>query len=124
MDRPLFKKSDGIFITAILFLALCLFLWQNFAPKDDLYAVIQVDGKQTEKIDLKQNQRQEFLFNGVQIIAEDGKICFSQSDCPDQICVHAGKLEKAGEAAACVPNRVAISVQSGNQSDQPDAISY
>ncbi|MFK8067733.1 MAG: NusG domain II-containing protein [Gammaproteobacteria bacterium] len=44
----------------------------------------------------------------------NGKIRFKSSPCPNQICVHAGWLEKGGEFAACLPNRVALELVANN----------
>lgn len=44
----------------------------------------------------------------------DGKIRFVSSPCPNQICVHAGWLEKGGEFAACLPNRIAVELVANN----------
>ena len=35
---------------------------------------------------------------------------FESSDCPDQICVHAGWLAKDMDIAICMPNRVSVVV--------------
>ena len=44
----------------------------------------------------------------IELAVEDGKIGFTHSDCPDQICVHTGFLDKPGYVAACLPNSVVI----------------
>ena len=41
-------------------------------------------------------------------IDELGRARISYSDCRDKICVEAGWLEKSGDWAACLPNRVMI----------------
>lgn len=43
-----------------------------------------------------------------------GKIRFTHSPCANQICVHTGWLEKGGDFAACLPNRVAVEVVANN----------
>lgn len=35
---------------------------------------------------------------------------FASSDCPERACVHAGLISRGGEMAACVPNRVLITI--------------
>ncbi len=44
----------------------------------------------------------------------DGRVRFKSSPCPNQICVHSGWLEKGGEFAACLPNRVAVELVTNN----------
>jgi hypothetical protein len=43
-------------------------------------------------------------------ISSDGRARFTHSDCRDQICVNAGWLDRGGEWAACLPNRVIIRI--------------
>lgn len=40
----------------------------------------------------------------------DGRVRVVSSPCTQKICVRAGWLEEAGEAAACVPNRVSVAL--------------
>ena len=47
-----------------------------------------------------------------------------QSDCPDQVCVNTGKLYKAGQYAACLPNGFVLKIVSedNKNNNQPDII--
>ena len=40
----------------------------------------------------------------------DGKVRVIASPCSQKLCIRAGWLEHAGEAAACVPNRVSVAL--------------
>jgi hypothetical protein len=40
----------------------------------------------------------------------DGHVYFQSAPCRDQICVAAGHLSEAGQWAACLPNRVFVTV--------------
>lgn len=53
---------------------------------------------------------------------EDGRVRFVTSPCRNQVCVHSGWLSHAGDAAACLPNRVSVSLEGG--SDTLDAVSF
>ena len=61
------------------------------------------------------------LENGVTVSVEPGAIRFSASDCPNQLCVRAGRLTKAGQSAACLPNKTLIRV-TGRAKNAPDAL--
>ena len=61
------------------------------------------------------------LENGVTVTVSPGAVCFSHSDCPNQLCVRAGQLTKAGQSAACIPNRTLIRVK-GRAKHAPDAL--
>ncbi len=54
---------------------------------------------------------------------ENGRVRFISSPCRNQVCVHGGWLSHSGEAAACLPNRVSISL-SGNAGEGLDAVSF
>jgi hypothetical protein len=41
---------------------------------------------------------------------EDGSIAFEQSDCPEKICIRAGKLHLPGQFAACLPNGLILKI--------------
>lgn len=52
-----------------------------------------------------------------------GRVRVVSSPCRDQICVLAGWISSAGQWAACLPNRVFVTVQ-GPIDDTPDAFTY
>lgn len=53
---------------------------------------------------------------------EDGRVRFVASPCRNQVCVHSGWLAHAGDATACLPNRVSVSLEGGP--DALDAVSF
>ena len=42
------------------------------------------------------------------ITVADGEVFISRADCPDQICVQHGPLQKTGGPIICLPNRLTI----------------
>lgn len=38
----------------------------------------------------------------------DGRLRFIASTCSNKVCIHTGWLKHAGEAAACLPNRISV----------------
>lgn len=53
---------------------------------------------------------------------QDGRVRFAHSPCRNQVCVHSGWLSHSGDVAACLPNRVSITLGGGNRAY--DAISF
>lgn len=51
----------------------------------------------------------------------DGAAWVAHSDCPDQLCVHTGRLSRAGATAACVPAGVVLRIEG---EAEVDAIAY
>lgn len=62
---------------------------------------------------------------GVSIIEiADGAVRFLDSPCRDRICVAAGWLSDAGQWAACLPNRVFVSVSGDTGAAEVDASTF
>jgi len=53
--------------------------------------------------------------NEVEIKIEDNRARIVASPCRDKLCVHAGWLEKPGEVAACLPQRVVVEIRSATR---------
>lgn len=84
----------------------------------DLTATISYDGKTVKKIPLNQIKNPQLIDltdNGlkVTILAENGKIRFLHSECPDKICVKRGWLTTAGDIAICMPAKTMVTVEEG-----------
>lgn len=45
-----------------------------------------------------------------QLVIQDGAAWISEADCPNQDCVHKGKISQNGEILVCLPHRVTISI--------------
>ncbi|MCL2873800.1 MAG: NusG domain II-containing protein [Defluviitaleaceae bacterium] len=51
-----------------------------------------------------------------------GNIYFYYSDCPDKVCMRTGKLNRAGQSAACLPNGIIIRIRGTSDSREHDVI--
>jgi hypothetical protein len=120
-ERKLVTKRDIAVLAVLVFFAIALLLFFRFGLKDGRTALISVDGRDYLTVSLDKDD-EITLENGVKIIVSDGKIGFTESDCPDLVCVHTGMLSKAGDVAACVPNKTVISVSGGEAS--VDTLTY
>lgn len=109
------RKADIILALVIAAAALCLIFFQ---PKNggDVTAQITYNGKVVETIKLKEVENEYTLkYGSAVILVENGAISFESSGCPSQDCVRSGKLTRGGQAAACIPNRVMISLSSDGE---------
>ncbi len=120
-ERKLVTKRDIAVLAVLALFAIALLLFFKFGLKDGRTALISVDGRDYMTVSLDKDD-EITLDNGVKIIVSDGKIGFAESDCPDLVCVHTGMLSKAGDVAACVPNKTVISVSGGEAS--VDTLTY
>ena len=111
--RRLLNMRDFCFIAGLILLALGIYLWQVTAdkPQASYHARIVINGHTAEYVDLSDDRfiYLEYLPN-VRFQVRDGAIAFIKSDCPDQICVHSGFINRPGQMAVCLPNRCSISV--------------
>jgi len=110
-----FKKSDIIIIFCILTVSLAVWFTFHYSfAGQSVKAEIYYEEKLIKTIDL--NTGKEEIFSILQNesvvfhLYRDGKICFEASDCPDKVCIHAGKLDTAGQFAACLPNKIVMKI--------------
>jgi hypothetical protein len=71
-------------------------------------AVIRVDGDVYQEVDLATDQ--EIVIGDVHIEVRDGAIAFVESDCETHACIKMGWLRSPGQSAACLPNRISVTV--------------
>lgn len=110
-----FKKSDVIIILVIIVVSIIAWAGYRAAFSDqparaeiyyyrELVQVIDLDSGKDERFSIPQNE------NVVFHLYKDGNIRFEESDCPDKVCIHAGKLNMVGENAACLPNSIVLKI--------------
>ena len=123
------KKTDLIILAAAL--AVCLGAWfsyQYVVGKKAAKAEIYYKSELVETVDLTAGVDKSFSIaqnkNVVFHVYKDGSICFLESNCPDKICIHAGRLHTIGESAACLPNSIVLKIVAKDQhsSDDLDAV--
>jgi hypothetical protein len=110
-----FKRTDVIVILIIL--AASAVSWTVYKSRNagrPVKAEIYCYSELVKTIDLSTAaegtfsipQNQDVVFE----IDDKGNISFIKSDCPDKICIHAGKLHLAGQSAACLPNGIVVRI--------------
>jgi hypothetical protein len=126
------KKKDIIIIALILLLAISLYYIYNIHNKDleklgakaeiyyesELVMTVMLNGKIDKTFSLTQNEH--VIFH----LYEDGAIRFEQSNCPDKVCIKAGKLRHIGSSSACLPNKIILKMVpiKGTESNDVDLI--
>ncbi len=119
--RKIVRPADLIVVAAVL--AVAAVLWAVLAHLTGATAQIVCGGEIVETVDLSavKEAYDVTLDNGVVIRVEPGAICFAASGCANQLCVHTGRLTKAGQSAACLPNKTLIRI-TGKDRRAPDAL--
>lgn len=116
--KKLFGRTDLIIIVCVLILSLLLFI-PNLFNNDTLTAQIYVDGEITQEIDLGTVGERYTVTaaDDIEITVDKNKICFSYAECKDKLCVKSGWLSKKGHTAACLPERVVITIKGTDKTD-------
>ncbi len=123
------RKSDIIIIAVIAAVGLLFWiLYSTVFGKSGTNAEIYYRSELVETVNLAAGKEETFSIEQVPNVIfqlyEDGSIAFTQSDCPDKICIQSGRLHLVGQYAACLPNQVYMKIVStdGGNSDVPDMI--
>ncbi|MBR5261978.1 MAG: NusG domain II-containing protein [Oscillospiraceae bacterium] len=120
-------RNDIIFIIAlILICAVGILYLFVFRSKGDMIKVT-VDGELYGTYSLSQNITEDIRTgddgSGLnRLIIKDGKAYVESASCPDGICVSHRPVFRNGESIVCLPNRVVITVITGDTSDAPDIV--
>ena len=118
-----------IVILALLTLASCLgtYIYQNSQKERQVTAAIYKDGRVYKYINLSQAVDEEISITDSQghsniVEIKGGKIHFKEANCPNKLCVSAGWLDKPGQIAVCIPNKVKVVLEA--KTGEIDAVSY
>lgn len=123
------KKGDKAIFLSIILLTLVLFgayyMRENFLNKNyaQLKAVIKVNGEVYREIYLSDHNERFTIKTdkGYNIIwVHDGGIEIEEADCPDQICVNTGHINKPGQMIVCLPHKLIITIEGGEGRDIDD----
>ena len=116
----LFAPPDAIPILLCLVVFAASLLWISGAWQEGrtVYATVTAPGRDAQTIQLLPDApAYDIALDGafhVTLRVENGTIRFLHSDCRDQRCVETGALSRVGQAAACLPARIAVSIASGD----------
>lgn len=118
------KKGDFVIFAVILLIAILCLIPFISTQADQLVCEISEDNKVIHRIILNEGYKDTINIeteHGNSVIRiENNSVWFEYSDCPDQVCVHTGKLNRAGQIAVCLPNKVIIKLI--GEQNQIDAI--
>lgn len=120
----LLTGADWIILAAAL--ALLPFLYTGFRDVGGRAELVEirVGGASVTRLPLGHNRSVTVpgTIGPSTIEIKDGRARFAASPCRNQICVHSGWQARGGESAACLPNRVSLSILARNQAF--DAINH
>lgn len=117
------KKNDVIMIGIIVVIALATWVGVNLYGEQntkDAQAVVTVDGEVYGSYPLSEDRevKIEAESGGYNLlIIEDGAASIEEASCPDKICVNHKPVDKTGETLVCLPNKVVVEIQNGEEAD-------
>lgn len=110
-SKGLFEKlkyGDFIVVGLVIAVSLVLFAFNLFSS-EKLVAEIYLEGEPVNSVELYSLQESKVLEVGsCEILLEADGAAFISSECEDRLCINRGKLKKAGDTMACVPERVTL----------------
>ena len=118
------KKNDVILIAVLLVVALLtaggMRIWQMNNTKDSANVVVTIDGEVYGTYPLSEDRTERIeLPDGSYniLIISDGYADVTEASCPDQICVKHNHIRYSKEAIVCLPNKVVVTVEGGEDND-------
>lgn len=121
--KSFLKPGDWLVLAAGLALVGLLFatLWHpeqaarlRIRSGDQVYATLSLDQQRTLDI--------HGPLGVSRIVVDHGRVRFQSSPCSNQYCVHQGWLQRAGQAAVCLPNQISLELLGGDKSY--DSLNY
>lgn len=114
------KYGDFVVIMVIVLVAVSFIISFYESNTNEKVAIITQNDIVLDRIDLdKISERYVITYSGKYpgtIEADNGKIRFVHAECPDQVCVNTGWIDRPGQIAVCLPAGVIIKVE-GVQTD-------
>ena len=118
------KKNDIILIAVLLAAALLtavgMRIWQMNNTRDSAKVVVTIDGQVygTYPLDEDRTERIELPDGSYNILTiSDGYADVTEASCPDQICVKHNHIKYSKESIVCLPNKVVVTVEGGEDSE-------
>ena len=117
------KKNDLILIGVLLVVALvayfCISFFQGANTKNGV-AVVTIDDAEYGRFPLVVDTEERIeLPDGSYnlLVIQDGKADVTEASCPDGICVNHRAISKQGQSIVCLPNKVVVEIENGEESD-------
>lgn len=121
--HKLCNKYDIFLFAALIVFALIIYIILTLTygrGSDKIICEIKLYGKTVKTVDLSESDFEFELPDNPNIRFKliNNAIAFIESDCPDKICVNTGYINRSGQSAVCLPNRVSIHIISTNGSNE------
>ena len=126
----LVNKNDVCLITIVLGVALIIMFSSKWVAKghtgSEANVVVTIDGEEYARYPLTSDYTEKIGFEdgSYNILSISGGYAkVTGASCPDQICVKHAKISYSGETIVCLPNRLVVTID-GGQDGSVDATTY
>jgi hypothetical protein len=118
-------KNDIILAVIVIVVAATGLLLLNIFKTEGSFAVIKIDGIETERYPLSINT-EVVIETGDDgrntLVIENNKAFMKDANCPDKICEGHSKISYKGETIVCLPHKVVIEIVADETTDELDAV--
>lgn len=113
------KKNDIILIGIVVFVAVIFFGIFQLTRKEGANIIVTIDGKQYGTYSLEHEEviEIESEYGTNELIIKDNKAKMEGASCPDQLCVYQHAIDKTGQTIVCLPNKVVVTVENGEENE-------
>ena len=121
MDKKIktIKKSDIVLIALLLLTSVFIYSVIRADSEKGTVAAIYVDGKCKKKLSLEKDF--EYLVtveSGSNLVVIRNHCAYvKEADCKDKLCVHQKPIRKRGETIVCLPHKVVVQIEGGEDSE-------
>ena len=105
------KKKDLLFV---LLLAVIFFIRVREAGE---YITVSLEGNVIGSYVLTEKEQVIEIGDSNVLTIINNEAYMSNALCPDKICVERGRVSKSGEEIICMPNRVIVRVEGGDEDE-------
>ena len=116
------RKNDWLLIAVLLVAAAGIYVaiqyYQKVSTKNAV-AVVTVDGVEYGRYPLSEDHTETIRFEDGsynRVATQECYVSMPEAACPEQICVHHSRISRNKETIVCLPDKVVITIENGEDS--------
>ncbi len=116
--RRWLKRGDFVVYAILLLLTLLSFVPILWTREPGTNAVIRHEsGSIVCPLSREDRLTIESKGHTLTVLVSRGRVCVSESSCPDGLCMARGTIARTGETIVCLPAQVVITIEGGEEAD-------
>lgn len=108
-------RMDALLLAVLLLATLALYLAFGRGQDDGVNVVVSVGGEIVARYPLSRDGVYSLNDGSNILVVEGGSAWIREADCPDQICVLLGKIDRSGQLIVCLPNSLIVYIEGGEE---------